>query len=207
VSNGTTNAALEKSLPSSYYYAPEMFAREKERIFVSEWFCAGREEDLPLPGTVLVREVLGESILIARTKEGALKAHYNVCRHRGSRLCDSSSEARWGVKFRESITPSATIRCPYHQWTYALDGSLLSVPFLRESEDFQKKDFSLYPVGLECWGGFFFVNLCSPQDSHSLDSQLKNVPERLKRYPLAELRTSRTIRYEVAANWKIILEN
>ena len=207
MSNGTTNAALEKSLPSSYYYAPEMFAREKERIFVSEWFCAGREEDLPLPGTVFVREVLGESILIARTKEGALKAHYNVCRHRGSRLCDSSSEARWGVKFRESITPSATIRCPYHQWTYALDGSLLSVPFLRESEDFQKKDFSLYPVGLECWGGFFFVNLCSPQDSHSLDSQLKNVPERLKRYPLAELRTSRTIRYEVAANWKIILEN
>ena len=69
MTNGTTNAALEKSLPSSYYYAPEMFAREKERIFVSEWFCAGREEDLPLPGTVLVREVLGESILIARTKE------------------------------------------------------------------------------------------------------------------------------------------
>jgi Phenylpropionate dioxygenase and related ring-hydroxylating dioxygenases, large terminal subunit len=127
VSSGITNPALEKSLPSSYYYQPEMFAREKDRIFVREWFCAGREEELPSPGTVLVREVLGESILVARAKDGELKAHYNVCRHRGSRLC-ASEENRWGVKLRDSVTSAATIRCPYHQWTYALDGSLLRAP-------------------------------------------------------------------------------
>lgn len=209
MSSGITNPALEKSLPSSYYYQPEMFAREKDRIFVREWFCAGREEELPSPGTVLVREVLGESILVARAKDGELKAHYNVCRHRGSRLC-ASEENRWGVKLRDSVTSAATIRCPYHQWTYALDGSLLSVPFLHESDGFQKKDFSLYPVGLETWGGFFFLNL-SPKEAASegrtLASQLKNIPERLQRYPLAELRTAKLISYDVAANWKLILEN
>lgn len=201
---------LEKSLPSLYYNAPEMFAREKERIFAREWFCAGREEELASPGTVLVREVLGESILIARTKEGELKAHYNVCRHRGSRLCESSSEERWGLKLRETLTSAATLRCPYHQWTYALDGSLLSTPFLQESEEFQKKDFSLYPVGIETWGGFFFVNL-SPEgartEGRSLLSQLNNAAERVQRYPLAALQTAKTVQYEVAANWKIILEN
>jgi Rieske 2Fe-2S family protein len=202
----TTNSALEKSLPSSYYYMPEMFAREKERIFAREWFCAGREEELPSAGTVLVRDILGESILITRTKEGQLKAHYNVCRHRGSRLCDPSNESRWGVILRETITPAATLRCPYHQWTYSMDGRLLSAPFLQESEGFQKKDFSLYPVGLETWGGFIFVNL-SPQEQPTLLSQLKNVPERLSRYPLAELRTVKLIHYDVAANWKVILEN
>jgi Rieske 2Fe-2S family protein len=184
-----------------------MFAREKEHIFVREWFCAGREEELPSPGTVLVREILGESILIARTKEGELKAHYNVCRHRGSRLCDASSENRWGVMHRETVTSAATLRCPYHQWTYSMDGSLLSVPFLQESEGFQKKDFSLYPVGLETWGGFFFLNLSFPENSQSLESQLTNVPQRLERYPLAGLRTTKLISYDVAANWKIILEN
>ncbi len=209
MSSGITNPALEKSLPSSYYYQPEMFAQEKERIFVREWFCAGREEELPSPGTVLVREVLGESILVARTKAGELKAHYNVCRHRGSRLCAAEGN-RWGVKLRDAITSAGTIRCPYHQWTYALDGTLLNVPFLHESEGFQKSDFSLYPVGVETWGGFFFLNL-SPKEATSegpnLASQLKNIPERLRRYPLAQLRTAKTISYDVAANWKLILEN
>lgn len=210
MSSGITNAVLEKSLPSSYYYAAEMFEREKDRIFAREWFCAGREEELPSPGTILLREVLGENILVARTKEGELKAHYNVCRHRGARLCGLPEDDRWGVKLRETITSAATIRCPYHQWTYALDGSLLSVPFLQESEGFHKKDFSLYPVGLETWGGFFFLNL-SPKEmaseERSLRSQLNNVPHRLQRYPLAGLRTAKMISYDLAANWKIILEN
>jgi Rieske 2Fe-2S family protein len=207
VTTDTTKTALQKSLPSSCYYAPDMFEREKERIFTREWFCAGREEELPTRGMVMVREVLGESILIARTKDGELKAHYNVCRHRGSRLCDSTSEERWGVKHRETITSAGTIRCPYHQWTYSLEGTLLSAPFLQDSGDFCKEDFPLYPVGLETWGGFIFVNLSFPGHLQTLSAQLDKIPQRLERYPLTELRTARTIRYDVAANWKIILEN
>jgi Rieske 2Fe-2S family protein len=210
VSTATTNKALEKSLPSSYYYSAEMFHREKEYIFSTEWLCAGREEELPATGSFLVRDVAGESILIVRTNSGELKAHYNVCRHRGARLCGKSEEDRWGVKLKGGVTSAATIRCPYHQWTYGLDGSLLSVPFMQESDDFQKKDFSLYPVGLETWGGFFFLNL-SPKEAaaegQTLQSQMGPVQERIKRYPFTEMRTAKQINYELAANWKVVLEN
>jgi phenylpropionate dioxygenase-like ring-hydroxylating dioxygenase large terminal subunit len=210
VDNGNPNRGLEKSLPSSYYYSAEMFEREKEFLFAREWFCAGREEELPSPGTVLVREVAGESVLIVRTKDGKLTAHYNVCRHRGARLCGNAEEDRWGVKLREAVTPAATIRCPYHQWTYNLDGSLISAPFLNEAEGFRKADFSLFPVGLETWGGFIYLNL-SPEmaaaEGRTLPAQLNKIPERVKRYALAELRTARQLEYEVVANWKILLEN
>ena len=85
------NESLQKSLPSSYYRSQEIFAREKERIFFREWFCAGREEQLPNAGDFLVLDVVGESILVVRTKDGRLAAHYNVCRHRGARLCTSDA--------------------------------------------------------------------------------------------------------------------
>jgi Rieske 2Fe-2S family protein len=208
MSTGSGPTSLEKSLPSSHYYSPEIYEREKESIFCQEWLCAGREEDLPSNGSLLVLDVVGESILVARTKEGELKAHYNVCRHRGSRLC--GSDEKWNVNLRGGLTSAATIRCPYHQWTYALDGSLLSAPFLTDAEDFQKKEFSLYPVGLETWGGFFFLNLSPKQvaaSDRTLFSELGGAPEKFKRYPLQELRTARKISYDVATNWKIVMEN
>ena len=200
---------LERSLPSSYYTTPGVFQREKNLIFSREWFCGGREEQLPSPGASLVLDVLGESILVVRTKQNELKAHYNVCRHRGARLC-SSQDGKWDVKLSGGITSANTIRCPYHQWTYSLDGNLLSSPFVRDSEGFCTEDFSLYPVGLETWGGFFFLNL-SPEiaaaEARDLASQLGPIPQRLLNYPLRELRTAKQIAYDVQANWKIIAEN
>ena len=125
-------------------------------------------------------------------------------------LCDTPRDERWGVTLRGGLTSSTTIRCPYHQWTYGLDGELLSAPFLPESEHFQKGHFSLYPVGLETWGGFFFVNLSPEQEvikERPLLSQLGHIPGLLSRYPLGELRTAKQITYDVAANWKVIMEN
>jgi len=204
----TGASRLEKSLASSHYYSPATYAREMDSIFCQEWFCAGREEDLSSPGTLRVLDVLGESILVVRTKGGELKAHYNVCRHRGSRIC--SSDEKWKVSLRGGITSAATIRCPYHHWTYGLDGKLLSAPFLGDEEKFQKEDFSLYPVGLQTWGGFFFVNLSPDRAAggeHALLSQLGHVSEKFKRYPLPGLRTAKSISYDVAANWKVLMEN
>jgi glycine betaine catabolism A len=198
---------LEKSLPSSYYSSPEIFARERELIFSPEWFCAAREEDISTPGDTLVLDVAGESILATRTKTGELKAHFNVCRHRGSRLCTPQQDARWNVKLPGGITSAGTIRCPYHQWTYSLDGQLLSAPFLNETEGFSKADFSLYPVHLQTWGGFIFLNLTQGVPEKNLRQQLGTGSERLARYPLQELRTGHEIIYDVAANWKLILEN
>jgi Rieske 2Fe-2S family protein len=207
-SNGTNG--LEKSLPSYYYTAPEIFEREKDLIFAQEWFCAGREEELPAPGNYNVLEVAGESILVVRTANGELKAHYNVCRHRGAQLCATPQDLEWNVNLAGGVMPSRLIRCPYHQWTYNLEGQLIGAPFLKEAEGFCKEDFSLYPVGVDTWGGFFFLNL-NPKDAaaerRNVLAQLGPAIQRVARYPLAELRTGHSITYDVAANWKILMEN
>ena len=206
----TEATSLQQSLPSSQYSSPEVFERERNSIFFKEWFCVGREDELPSPGCLFIADVAGESIVVARSKDGQLKAHYNVCRHRGSRLCVAPEEERWGVSLRGGLTSAGTIRCPYHQWTYSLDGTLLNAPFLSESEHFSKQQFSLYPASLDTWGGFIFLNLSLEQAQIAekpLLVQLGRIPQRFSRFPFAELSTARQIVYDVAANWKIIMEN
>jgi glycine betaine catabolism A len=187
--------SLEKSLPSEYYRSEEIFARERERIFSREWFCAGRCGDLPDAGALRVLDLLGESLLVARTREGALRAYYNVCRHRGARLCSQDAVA-------------ATIRCPYHAWTYGLDGRLLAAPFLNQDPALREEDFSLHPVGIAEWGGFFFLNLWPAGPvGRDFAKAIAPVAERVHRYPLETLVVGRRIEYDVRANWKVVAEN
>ena len=193
-------SGLERTLPREAYLSPELFAREQERIFWHEWFVVGREEELAAPGDYVVKDVAGESILVVRTRAGGLAAHYNVCRHRGSQLVPGGGAG----------TFAGAIRCPYHSWTYTLEGELRTAPFLDESDGLSRAELSLHPVGVESWGGFLFVNLTPAGPAsrgHTLAAQLGAVPERLGRYPLAELRVGRRITYEVQANWKVMLEN
>jgi glycine betaine catabolism A len=206
-----SNAEMQKSLPSSYYLAEEIFAQEKERIFCREWFCAAREDQVATAGDFVVLDIAGESVLVVRTKEGDVKAHYNVCRHRGARLVAAPGEPTDAdIKLSGGVLGTSGIRCSYHLWTYGLDGRLLSAPHVKENKSFCKADFSLHPVGVELWGGFIFLNL-SPEhaacESHTLRTQFADAIERTARYPLADLRVARRIVYDVAANWKIILEN
>jgi Rieske 2Fe-2S family protein len=184
---------LERTLPSSYYHDPDIWRLERERIFAREWICACREDVLAEPGARLAIELAGESILLTRDREGKLHGFYNVCRHRGAQLCKTGGQAG----------TSGPIRCPYHSWAYGLDGKLLSAPHL---ESLAKEAFSLYPVGVESWGGFVFVHL-TPVEAKPLAEQLGGVPERLVRYPLDALKVGWAIEYDVAANWKIIAEN
>ena len=190
---------MEPTLHRDFYFSDRIFHDEKDRIFWREWFCAGRDEDLPPPGNYVSLDVAGESILVVRTPEGSLTAYYNVCRHRGSRLLTEA---------KGSLTGS--IRCPYHAWTYNLDGSLRTAPYLDEQNEFTRAQLGLHPVGLESWGGFFFVNL-SPGEASSrgydLRAQLASAAERVRRYPLPDLRSARRLVYEVEANWKVLLEN
>jgi glycine betaine catabolism A len=200
VSAEVSAGRLERTLPREAYLSPEVFDREKERIFFREWWVVGREEELAHPGDFVVKDVAGESILVVRTREGALAAHYNVCRHRGSQLVPDCVAGRF----------AGGIRCPYHSWTYTLDGALRTAPFLDEADGLARAELSLHPVGVDTWGGFVFVHL-TPAESAGADrtlaAQLGAVPERLRRYPLAELRLGRRIDYEVRANWKVMLEN
>jgi glycine betaine catabolism A len=194
---------LEATLPSSWYRSDAVFAIEKERIFCREWLCVARAEELAEPGAWRVLDVLGESVLLVRNREGLLRAFYNVCRHRGSRLCRTS--AGNGATLGGGVG-GGRITCPYHQWSYDLDGRLVAAPYLTGEAGFDKSLFSLYPIALECWGGFVFLNL-TPASATPLAAQLGEIPERIGRYPLGELRIGHTLRYQVAANWKVICEN
>ncbi len=266
---------MERTLERGHYLSPEMFSREKERIFCREWVCVGRMEEVPTPGDYLLLDVLGESIILVHTREGNLAAHYNVCRHRGSQLVlgvEPKPFREGPPGFGPSGNFSAGIKCPYHAWTYNLDGGLRTAPFLEETDGFRKEELSLHPVAVDTWGGFVFLNLdgsvarrlggsagrgdsaarrlgdlagsggsdgsgglaegggsagggvsaegggsaggggAEPPSRRaaeppSLATQLGGIPERLTRYPLAELRIARRITYRVAANWKVILEN
>jgi len=199
--------ALEVSLPSDWYTSDAVFKVEKERIFCREWLAVCRAEELPNPGDHQVLDVLGESILLLRNREGALRAFYNVCRHRGARLCLASGEpaGAWGVKLGGGVG-GRLIVCPYHQWSYDLDGALVSAPHLGAETGFDKSGFHLYPVGVDTWGGFVFLHL-TPRESQPLQTQLGGIPARTERYPLADLRIGATRRYTVAANWKVLCEN
>ena len=198
-------AGLEPTLPSSWYTSEQVFALEKERIFCRDWVCVARAEELAEPGAWRVLNVLGESLLLVRTPKGTLRAFYNVCRHRGTRLCRDPDDPGAPAPLPGGIA-AGRITCPYHQWTYDFDGRLVGAPHLGAEPGFDKAQFSLYPAAVDCWGGFVFLNL-SPAVAAPLAAQLAGIPGRLERYPLAELRVGHTIRYSVAANWKALCEN
>jgi Rieske 2Fe-2S family protein len=191
---------LERTLHRDFYISDELFALERERIFCREWVCVGREEEVAEPGDYVSRDVAGESIIVVRTRDGGLAAHYNVCRHRGARLVAECARGSF----------AGGIRCPYHSWTYTLEGTLRTAPFLEEGAEISRDALSLHRVGVETWGGFVFVNL-SPTEAlacgRTLAAQLGGAAERLRRYPLAALRPARSITYDIQANWKVMLEN
>ncbi len=188
---------LERALPRAAYVDDAVWQRERDRLFARQWFCVARIEDLPEPGDRLVVDVAGESILVVRDGE-ALRGFYNLCRHRGSTLVDPDPEgAPCAGRFVGGI------RCPYHSWTYGLDGALRRAPFV---DDLDTSGLGLHPVGVETWGGWIFVHL-TPAEAPPLADQLGPIPARLTRYPLAELRRGVTLVYDVAANWKVLAEN
>jgi glycine betaine catabolism A len=199
---------LEAALPSSWYRRDDIFALEREHIFFKEWMCVARDEEFPEAGAHRVVDVLGQSILIVRNSQGLLRGFYNVCRHRGARLCAPAGAkvASDDLPVRGGVMAGGTILCPYHAWTYDLDGHLLRAPFMTAEQGFRTGDIRLHGVGVASWGGFVFVHL-TPEQEKPFDVYIEGVREHFTRYPLAKLRIARTIRYEVGANWKILCEN
>lgn len=188
---------LQRSLPKASYTQDSEFCREREVILLADWFCVGRDERLASSGDYLLADVAGESLIVVRDGDGALHGFYNLCRHRGSRLVPPGSGAGCF---------GGAIRCPYHAWTYGLDGTLRSAPFLPDLRA-HRDALGLHPVDVGTWGGFVFARLEPRPGGGSLSDALGEIPSRVARYQLADLRTGAALRYEVAANWKVILEN
>jgi Rieske 2Fe-2S family protein len=199
---GPQEIPLEPSLPGPSYTEEREFARERDVVLLADWFCVGREESLPAPGDYLTADVAGESILVVRNS-GGLAGFYNLCRHRGSRLVPVA-ESQPAAGAGRSGCAGGAIRCPYHGWTYGLDGSLRSAPFLPDLRRYRDR-LSLHPVAIATWGGFIFARL--GRAGVPLQVQLNGADERLAAYPLAQLRSGHRLVYRVAANWKVILEN
>src|SRR5688572_20992257 len=137
-----------KTLAREYYISPEVFAAETERIFLKRWFCAGHVSRIPNSGDYYLLDAYQENIIILRDQAGEVRAFYNVCRHRGTRVCE---EAEGHL--------SKSIQCPYHAWTYGLDGKLIGAPLMKDVEDFNRDEYPLHTVGLHIWQGFIFLNL------------------------------------------------
>ena len=195
---------LEESLPSDWYIDQSIFNVEKREIFSKEWLCVARGEEAPNPGDHLVLDVQGESILLIRNQDSELKAFYNVCRHRGSQLCPVPGDGTEPVIRHGGVTANGTIVCPYHAWSYDLDGQLLRAPHMNE-DDFDPDAVQLYPVALASWGGFVFV--CIGDNPPIFQQHIERLDVDYARYPLGELITAHHISYEVDANWKILCEN
>ncbi len=183
-----------RTLPGRYYTAPEVFAEERERIFQRNWICVGRDAALAEPGDYKLVEIAGESIIVLRDQSGERRAYYNVCRHRGTRLCEAPTGRL-----------SETIQCPYHAWTYALDGRLIGAPHMHEVKGFDKKAYPLHAVALAEWEGFLFASLDTQATPAS--QWFSPLRSRFANYNLPALRTVRHIEYDVKANWKLILQN
>ncbi|HYF12089.1 MAG TPA: aromatic ring-hydroxylating dioxygenase subunit alpha [Actinomycetota bacterium] len=195
-SRQTPSAVLQPTLPGRDYHSADVLEVERERVFAHGWVCVGRDEDLPAPGHYLTREILGEPIFLIRGKDARVRAFANTCRHRGTRLLDGEGSVR------------SAIKCPYHAWTYGLDGSLLGSPNVGEADGLERERFGLWEIGLDRHDGFLFVNIDgeAPPLSRTLEA-MPDSPLELARYGVGELRVGARRTYDVAANWKIVVEN
>jgi Rieske 2Fe-2S family protein len=201
--DGKADVPLRRSLPKASYTCEAEFARERDGVLLPAWFCVGRADRLAEAGDYLTADVAGESVIVVRGEDGELRGFDNLCRHRGSRLVppeDAAPDADGGgCRF------DGAIRCPYHAWTYGLDGTLRSAPFLPGLRNF-RSELALHGVETGEWGGFAFVRLES-SGGPALAESLGEVPARVAGYRLDGLRTGASLTYQVAANWKVILEN
>jgi Rieske 2Fe-2S family protein len=184
---------VSKTLPARYYTDLALFRRELDDFFFDGWICAGRADNIPNPGDYFLREIAGESIIVVRADSGSVSAFYNVCRHRGTRLC-SAAEGSF----------SSRIQCPYHGWTYGFDGRLLGAPHM-DSSVFDRKDYPLQKLHTELWDGHIFIN-ASPHPE-PLKNQLAGLPERFAPWRMEELRLHKRITYDIHANWKLVVAN
>ena len=184
---------LEAStLPAWCYTSPDFFARERDRVFGKAWEFVAREDEVADAGSYFAAETPGGPVLLVRNKAGTLRGFANTCRHRGARLATGHGTFR-------------RIVCPYHAWTYDLDGALAGAPGMEATEGFDVADWPLTPLRIDTWQGFIFV--CFAEATPPLVDYLGDLTHQLASYNFADMVTTRRVDYQIACNWKLLAEN
>lgn len=179
------------ALPQPFYVDSTIFELEIDRFFLDAWLYAGHESELPEVGDYLLVEVAGESVIVVRSSADGFSALINVCRHRGSRIC------------LQSCGRVKRLVCPYHGWTYGLDGALVGAREM--GDDFDPARHALHPVTVERFHGLLFVNLAD--EPASFETLRSAMDEPLQPYGLANTRVAHRQTYRIAGNWKLAMEN
>ncbi len=182
-----------QTLPQRYFVSPDIFAEEQAKIFSRQWLLAGHQNQIAKAGDYFVAQVAGESVIVVRDQNAGIRAFYNVCRHRGTRLCQAATGHL------------RAIQCPYHAWTYGLDGRLLGAPHMDDVPGFDKGDYSLGVVQIGLWEGFIFLNLA--EAPIAFGDWIAPLTGKFAHWNLPQLRPAKRIDYDVRANWKLIFEN
>lgn len=191
---GLAAAPHHRTPHGQIYWDAGILETELDQFFYRNWLCVGRVEEFAETGDFQTRRVGRESILLVRDAAGSIRGFYNLCRHRGTR-----------VVLEESGKGARSFICPYHAWSYDVNGRLIGAPHMRGQADFDRKEFGLHPIRVDTWGGFVWVNL--EPEGPSLQESMGPFFQRFDRFPLARLRLGGRQNYEVEANWKIIVEN
>jgi choline monooxygenase len=183
-----------RTLPWSWYTDPAVLQLERERIFRRFWQYAGRSDEVAEPGSFSATRAGHVPVVLVRDEEKTLRAFLNVCRHRGSLVCEGSGRR-------------STLQCPYHAWTYGLDGRLVSAPRSAREGGIENQELGLVPLRVETWGPFVFVN--PDPEAAPLSEFLEDIPERIAAagVDVDALRFLRRSDSELDANWKICVEN
>jgi len=180
-----------RTVPIERYVSREFHELEVEKVWKKVWQMACREEEIPQVGDRIVYEIADVSILVVRSGENEIRAFHNACLHRGRQLCDHGGHA-------------PDIRCPFHAWTWGLDGRLKDVPCRWDFPDVERDRFRLPEVKVGTWGGFVFVNP-DPQ-AESLDAYLGDLPRHFDRWPLEKRYKEVHVAKRLLCNWKVAQE-
>jgi phenylpropionate dioxygenase-like ring-hydroxylating dioxygenase large terminal subunit len=180
------------TLPPAAYTDPAVYAAERERIFARDWICVARAEQLPNPGDYVCVDLPTQPIVVVRGMDGELQAMSRVCLHRAMPVAEGSGNTRRFV-------------CPYHHWTYELDGRLRSAPMMDGLEDFATGSCRLPQLQLALWQGFVMVNV--DPDAPALAPQLTGLDALIQNYGLGKLVVTTTLEFDSPWNWKILVEN
>jgi glycine betaine catabolism A len=186
--------ASTRTLPARYYTDPAWHRRELERIHFDMWLFVGRAERIPAAGDYFLFQMGDAELIVLRDDRGQIRAFHNVCRHRGTRLCNQASGQLPG-----------RIRCHYHAWTYRLDGSLAQAPHMEKVRGFDQADYPLGAVATAQWAGFIFVNLAAQPIPFA--EHLAGLDGRFANWAMDELRVVERRTYQLQANWKLIVQN